>query len=257
MPYGAKSTNVWYNLPGVVVAYQSIAAPDPFAAQQNVAYNGARFGVYTAMPGVLPTWHGALGWTLNGTSHYFTTNLVPGGINWSMFVRFSGGALSGTRSVCGAYSSAGGNKYFNLSTYNAGKTYHSLGDNYLDITRSLTAGVMGFASKTAYLNGLVDGTIPGAGSPPTHTISLGCRNSVGTNDQFFAGNIQALGIYSRELTRSEAQLVSRQMAYCEVNPDWNAWSRRRRYYYAPQAVAGAAFQAAWAHNANSILQVSS
>jgi hypothetical protein len=45
--------------------------------------------------------------------------------------------------------------------------------------------------------------------------------------------------------------ASRQMAYCDVNPDWNVWARRRQWYLAPQG----GFQAAWARNANTVIQV--
>jgi hypothetical protein len=98
----------------------------------------------------------------------------------------------------------------------------------------MAGGVLAYAGKATYRNGLSDGTISGAANTNTKTLLLGCYNGPAG---YFTGKIQTVVIASRTLSPAEMWLASRQVAYCEQNPDWNAWARRRRYFYAPSAAA--------------------
>lgn len=251
--YRVKSNAVWHSLPGVVAAYQPIAAPDPFAARQNVAHGGARVGVYTAMPGVLPTWSAATGWTFNGSSQYLNTGVILP-TNASMLVAFANGATVGDHCLLGSY--VGGTTVssdFSLWQITGGKSYY----NHLNLLASatyITTGTLGLSSKSAYKNGVADGTVTGSATNSTLNVYIGCANKgAGTTWYYYIGNIRACLIAFRPFSPAEMWLASRQMTYCHLNPDWDAWRRRRRYYYAPSQAAAAAFQAAWAARTNTLL----
>jgi hypothetical protein len=63
---------------------------------------------------------------------------------------------------------------------------------------------------------------------------VGKGNSAG----WYSGtNMRAIAICARTLNAAELWSASRQMQYCDVNPDWSAWGRRRRWYYGPQVAA--------------------
>ena len=230
-----KSNAVWHSLPGVIAAYQPIAAPDPFAARQNIAHNGARFGVYTAMPGVAPTWKAAVGWSFDGISQYLNTNLIPSDGTWSYLLRFSGAQIDAVYQGIFGLSQAG--KYVAFTTVDLTNTYGFYnGAAVLARSGSFPSGIIGMANRNAYENGvLVSSSIPAWSSAPTISIYLGAIN--GNAWQYNGYNTTSTClIVSRTLSSSEMWLASRQMAYCHVNPDWNAWARRRMYFYAPSEI---------------------
>jgi hypothetical protein len=49
--------------------------------------------------------------------------------------------------------------------------------------------------------------------------------------QFYSGNIQAAGVYARQLTDAEIWLASQQMAYCDVVADCSVWTPQRRWFF--------------------------
>lgn len=242
--YRVRSTDVWFNAPGVVAAYQPVAAPDAFAARRNVAHGGARFGVYTATLGVAPTWEFAAGWNFDGTQ-YFRTGISPMP-NLSVFVRFSEKVSNSTGALSGSYGSTG---FLLLPRSSYGKRGYQDYGTLLEKSGEIINGNMGISGLTAYLNGRGDGTLA-AGSPDSrYLLFIGAANVFTGALYLLRAKIQCAIYLYRNLASSEIDLIYRQMKYCEQNPDWNAWSRRRRYYYAPSA----AFQAAWAARQNRLI----
>jgi len=251
-----RSTDVWFNAPGVVAAYQPIAAPDPLAARQNVGSNGRMAGRHTAQPGVLPTHDPRTGWVYTG-SQYLNTALVPVmDTKWSMLVRFDYASGGTYPTVAGCRQSAvGGVEDFVISaddgptgTANISIARNGKGNTGYSFSPRVE-GVVGFAGLTAYHNGVASGAVSSAACTNTQPIFIGTMNNQGSPQYYFIGTIQAFLVVSRTLSVTEAWAASRQMAYCHVNPDWNAWGRRRQYFYAPAQAAG--FLAAWAAHSNS------
>lgn len=204
----AGGSAVWYlagGAPTPVAAYQPKGAASLAASYVNLANPGT----YDAAPGVAPTWDAANGWILNGTTQYLTTGIIPSSLNWSLFARFSGGTTSGVRVVCGAW--IGASARFHLTATNGAgvRTYGN--GNFLSVSGALTAGVMGFAGLSAYLNGVSDGSITSGGSPSTRALIIGAFND-GSILFFYQGNIQALVVYSSVLDSSGAAAVSAAMA---------------------------------------------
>lgn len=233
---------LWFNLPGVVAAYQPVAAPGPLLARYNQAHGGSNR--YKAVDGTVPTWAAHTGWTFVGaSSQYLETGVVVGNNrNWSMFVRFSGITPTINSVFCGAIMIAGGNPRFTLGLEGAGFPRLYGNGGYLGTGTQEAAAVMGMAGTTAYWNGVAES---GSISTEAGDISIGIdigrrRRSDGGHDQYYNGEMQALVISETKFSPAEAWQASRQMAYCHVNPEWSAWGRRRRYYYAPAAAGGAA-----------------
>lgn len=244
--YRPRSTDVWFNMPGVVAAWQPVAAPGPLAARYNQAQGGSN--VYQAVNGVAPTWSGAVGWTFNGSTQYLNTGVVAtNNQSWTAFCAFTdattnGGHLLGTHDGIG-------NTYFILRPKNGSNALWANG-NYAEDSPYMVSGVMAVSGASGYRNGVLEvtcGTAPGTWS---RAIYIGAANAVGTALYFQACKIQSVVISSVTLSAAAVGQYSRQMAYCHVNPEWSAWGRRRRYYYAPSA---AGFQAAWAARANRLI----
>lgn len=253
--YRVRSTDVWFNAPGVVAAYQPIAAPDPFAAQQNTGNDLRRAGVYAAKLGVAPTWRSSTGWTFNGTTQYLTTGIVPAGNQtWSALAGFSGvTANTNVQALFGYWHDSVSANRFTVSPNFTGNIRLYFYSQYKQIAARALSGVMGIAGRQPILNGAADGPEVTTGSGTLGDIYLGANKKVSVAGDFLGGTIRCFVITSITLPLSAMAQYSRQMAYCHVNPDWSAWARRRQYFYAPSAAA--TFQAAWARNANSIQQV--
>lgn len=222
-----KSNAVWHSLPGVEAVYQPIGAPSPVDALLNVGHDHRMVGRYTATAGVLPAWSAATGLTFNGTGQYLRTKLIPLS-TWTVIARIS--------RATGSYLFIIGTQNWGLFQYDT-LTYYN-GSN-VSVAPYLATGVAGMAGPQGFRNGIASGAATtGSGNASGYDIFLGNRNDYGAPwNNGFVGNLLSVLIASRPFTPAEMWLASRQMAYCEVNPDWNAWGRRRNYYYAPSAAA--------------------
>lgn len=231
MPYRPRSTDLWFNLAGVVAAYQPVAAPDPRAARMNVSHDARRAGVYAATDGVAPTWAGHTGWMFNGSTQYLDTSLWPSQIAQtnSVLVRYSSWTRSSYSMLLGTFFSESGTREFNIGKNG---TYSIANHGILNVTLP-TGGVVGFAGTAGYIDGVNVGTLNSPGVYTTGRLLLGAATyyNDGLAYYFATASIQAALIAERTLSPAEVALTSRQMAYCHVNPDWSVWERRRRYYY--------------------------
>lgn len=240
--YRVRSTDAWYNAPGVVAAYQPVAAPDAFAGRQNVSNDLRRAGVYAAKLGVAPTWRSSTGWTFNGTTQYLTTGIVPAGNQtWSVLVCFADvTANTAVQALCGYWDMSNSANRFTVSPNFTGNVRLYFYSQYKSVAARVLSGVQGMAGRQPVLNGIVDGPEVAAGSGTLSEIYVGANRKGAVAGDFLAGAIRCFVITSITLPLSAMAQYSRQMAYCNVNPDWNAWGRRRRYYYAPSEAASAA-----------------
>ncbi len=234
--YRVKSNAIWHSLPGVEAVYQPIGAPDSFAARFNVGAWHRMVGKYTATPGVLPTWSPEKGWTCSGTS--LKTGIIATSAAWTYLASFANAPSASEGTIIGAWTESGGRKMIWLQPYpnSSGRQYRNGGGTSTAALPGMNAGVIGMAATTGYINGIADVTVA-TGYPPGLEFWIGSVNKDGTSDRWFSGIIKSLLLASRTLTPAEMWLASRQMAYCEVNPDWNAWARRRQYFFAPSAAA--------------------
>ena len=241
--YRPKSNAVWFNLPGVVAAYQPVACPGgPLLARANVSNDQRTPGRYAAVPGVAPTFNPLVGHTFNGSNQYLKTSVIPGsGQDWSLLVAFAN-AANNDRYFAGYINTSSTSRMDVGPRSDAGSTwFFSNGTRYTASANSNTAGVLGVAGVGCYMDGLLAKNMAsGTGGVPLE-IFIGARNLDGGANAHCAVSIRAAAVASRTLLPAEMRLASHQMSYCHVNPDWSAWGRRRRYYYAPSAAAGLAF----------------
>lgn len=233
MPYRPRSTDVWFNLPGVVAAYQQIAAPDSLAARQNVAHDARRTGVYTTITSTPPNWSSLAGCRFIGANEqYLDTQLVmAAGMSW--LVRF---ANTTSQNLCGV--DQGANLSFYLQPHRTYSVYYANGGQQI-VGAETNLGVLGCAGPRAYRNGVDMGvTMTSVVGTPSLSFTFGRINNLTPyTATSHTGDVLAAVFARRIFSASDMYQISRQMAYCHVNPDWSAWGRRRRYYYAPAALA--------------------
>lgn len=242
MPYRVRSTDIWYNLPGVEVAYQMVLAPDSFAARQNVAHNGAKAGVYTANPNGAPIWSATRGWKFDAGN---TCNLVSGLVLQrpctiivsAMQETADAGGLVRTGNYAGKGIALGTGT--SLTTDDNRVVFLAQSKSWQTSTATVNVAGYVLALALAYgadnvsapYNMYLDGVSVAAGDvaiyDTTETLLIGggedSRNAV-----FFA---KSALVASRLLTSAEIWLACQQMTGAALNNDWSAWSRRRRYYY--------------------------
>lgn len=244
-----RNDQLWANLPGIVAAYQPVRAPGPLLARYNMAAGGQSRYMATVGGGLVPVWNPITGWRSLRTRPWLATGIAGmtvGAGGWSMLVQFRNAVSGGGGYLCGYYS--GVSNSFAIYPTLASKVFYTTNSDNSQ-SPELTAGHLAIAGATGYRNGLADKALAGTGAV-SGTITL-CGS--GTTEGADA-NILAVAIYSRTLSAVEMWTASRQMAYCDVNPEWSVWGRRRQWFYGPQ-VGG--FQAAWARGANTVIQAGS
>lgn len=190
--------------------------------------------------GVAPAFHPATGWAFNGSTQYLDSSVYPASsapASWSLVVLvLSAGAGNplGTVDVAGAT----GYGLFPKSVIDAGKTFWQSGNYfsgfYLETNPNMSSGVMGLAGLNAYRSGIREGATGGASTSNWHSLGIGRRggNSTAGNTYYFSGIIQSVAVYDCTLTAAQVWQRSMMMRYLE-NPDWNAWSPARQWFFAP------------------------
>lgn len=233
---------LWFNSPGIVAAWQPVRAPGPTLARYNQANGGSN--QYKATDGTAPTWAARTGWYFNGASSQYLNTGVTATNNqqWSMLVRFSGLVTTAQYKILmGAYNSASPYQGILLSGHWDSLSVMYMNGGNVKVSPQITtggSGVLGLAGVQGYRNGLADGSAIGAVAGTFYPIRIGAGGiQTGNAAGHITGYIQAAVIYSRTLSAAEMWAVSRQMAYCDVNPDWSAWGRRRRWFYAAATAA--------------------
>lgn len=232
----SRRAPVWWRLPGVVAAYQFVVAPSYIHMLANVAPSGR----YTLTSAAYPTWAPHVGATFNGSSQYLRTGVLPNCGVGSLFLQYTNIANL-NNSLAGCYNGGTFAQLIQYYNFNTMTTMNGTPGN-VDHTPLLASGNYGVAGKTAYRNGVAEATTMAAGTATaTFDIYLGCGNLFGSPSQYAQFTLQAVLIADRALSPAEVALVSKQMAYCQYNPAWNAWAPARRYFYkAPAAAASAA-----------------
>lgn len=225
MPLRNDSSLAW-NMSGCVAYYQPVMAPNPLLARYNQAQGGSARHKLTPVS-TTPTYSPILGWG----GGYWATGIVPENSNWSMVLRY---VVSGSSTFAGTYDVA---KIFNAQRF--GTTLYFGNGTYTNSGVVDNAGTVAIAGRIGYIDGVAWGPIGADWSGGTHDIYVGGINSGGTPTSPTAGYIAAIVICRRILSPAEVWHASRQMQYCDVNPDWSAWGRRRQWFYGPQVAAGA------------------
>lgn len=226
-----SDSSLWFNLPGIVAAWQPVRAPGPTLARYNMANGGDNR--YKATQVGTVNWNGYAGWIFSANiNNYFTTDVIAMS-GWSLFCRFSN-STSSADVLCGSYDGAA-LRFYVAGLWNNAKNLY--GNGGLVQAGANTEGVIAVAGQQGYANGLPVGSEISAWSGTnTRKFYIGCYNESGTAKYPVNGNIQCIVIYERVLSPAEVWQASRQMAYCNVNPDWSAWGRRREWFYlAPTA----------------------
>lgn len=198
----------WWVVAGktTVAAYQPKGAASLAASYVNLANPGT----YDATPVTAPGWSSGNGWEFTAAnSHYLSSGITPTSSSWTVLVRYSG-VTGDNRGLFGFYAGGYGFLIEVMAASNRMDMYNGLDypSGYFNVAPALTAGVYGFAGKTAYRDGISDGTIP-AGSLTGSNVLIGAITGLG---RFFEGYMQAMVIHSDTLTGGEFATVSAAMA---------------------------------------------
>jgi hypothetical protein len=200
----AGGSNWWEPTTGsytVVGAYQAKGAASLAASYVNLANPGT----YDLTEGVAPTFDTSYGWDFNGSTMYLTTGIVPTAA-MTLIVRFSDRSNAGW--LAGVFHTATSARY---GLHPAGCNWYNDGDRWRS-TPTPASGVMAFAAKNAYLDGVSAGTISSTG--PTswaYGIYIGARNQNGPATTFSDARIQAVAIYSTTLDATQVAEITANM----------------------------------------------
>lgn len=218
----STDSSLWFNMAGIVAAYQPVAAPGPLQARYNMARGGTNAYQATGTP---PTWAAPTGWTFDGSTHYLDTGLVPVRAAWSIIARYSGTTTaSPERCVLGAQQSS--SCTIAVGGYWYGDQCYCGNGTEAIAAPQLLSGTLAMAGPLFYRDGVFDSSQNSGADTNTRSLYIGALN-IGSVSSRHQGNIQAIAIYARALSAAEVWSVTRQMQYCEKNPDWSVWSTPR------------------------------
>ncbi len=198
--------NGWWNnngaISGTAVAYDPIQA----SSLADSYINRFNPGTNDAAPGTAPTWAYNTGWSFNGTTQYLVGYTPPNQAAFTLIVRFSGGSTATVRAlVC---TSDGTNNLGLFSSLAASGVLYANSGQVL-VTPSLATGVLAVAGGQGYRNGSADGASFTPTGRPWSAMAIGRRNN--NNDFYFDGSIQAVAMYTTDLTAGEVATVTTAM----------------------------------------------
>ena len=247
----------WYNAPGIIMAFQPVRAPDPLQAMYNMC-GGQYRNVSTSLTvGVAPNWSPATGWTFTGSQYLWIWSTGMGSLfqqaQYTMIVRFSVTNAANRQFIIGDADAA-------ASTYATGIEVNgyacdaehivSVQNNWTgagSYTDSLTHAVANtlvtaaFTWTPGFKRSYIDGIYTNVNTASqTNTLAAGTHACFGRcgnyNGYYLTGRITAAAFYRRWMDDYEIRWICRQMAYCDVNPDWNVWAPQRRWFLPARTV---------------------
>jgi len=156
--------------------------------------NLASPGTHDLTASVAPTFDAATGWTLNGSSQYLITDIVPGA-NYSAFVQFGSLVFAGAADqvLFGCYDGAGPT-HFQVEQYLPTNAVYYNNSNQDVVTPLLTGGNLGITNR-CYRNGVIDSGASFDAISCAQPIFIGAKNNTGSSVLFVKGNISAFAIF--------------------------------------------------------------
>lgn len=202
----------WYLAGGVALASCKRAYQPVGAASLAVSYvNLVSPGTGDAAPGVAPTHASATGWAFNGTTQYLTTGYTPPAQTaFSMVIRFSGGATSGSHALIAVSDTVVAQ---NLGIFQrlGGSTFYIVNGAGPATPASVTSGVIGMTGTQGYLNGAAYGAAITTAIKTWNPLLIGDYSTVAgvpAAGYYFSGNVQAVAIYNVDLTAAQILAIS-------------------------------------------------
>jgi hypothetical protein len=186
---------------GVLAAYQ----PKNAASLADSYINLANPGTYDAFAGSAPTWDATNGWKF-GVGKYLRTGIVPT-TNYSAICLFSNGDGSSAY-LFGASTASGKWLISQLSGSSPfAVTYFMGGASSSAVAPGLTSGILAIAGLHGYRGTTLDWTSAG-GTIPNVEIHINGYNNNGTNASSRGVYMQAMAIYSVDITSYISSLVA-------------------------------------------------
>ena len=158
--------------------------------------------------GVAPTWASGTGWAFNGSTQYLDTGIVPGGTGWSVVVSYSG-AVSSTNAACGVFDNGVADRVLAVWPIYNGRTDYTVyindGKGRNSTSAGSASGVIGLSALALYIDGspAASGIWFDTGTSISINLYVGAINKDGAASDFFLGNIQAIAVYSNQLSAQD------------------------------------------------------
>jgi hypothetical protein len=228
-----RDPRLCWNWPGVVAYFQPVGCPGgSLLARYNMAHGGDNR--YRAESAVLPAWSPLAGWSISSSTQWLDTGIFVSDGNWSCVYRFQ---ITGTGVGRGFFGHRQSGCAFGIGNSGAGGLYFWNGG--LRTGGSSASAIIGISARQAYRDGLpyLAEIATGAAWPATTPIAIG--RYYGENSEIATVHAAA-AFYSVQLSPVKMALASHQMAYCDRNPAWSVWSRRREWYYSAEVAAAVA-----------------
>ena len=214
----ARAAVPWYlagGAPMPLAAYQPIGAASLADSYLRIAGTGGNANLDPAVvgSGVAPAWSSTDGWIGSGTQ-WLNTGIFPTlDQTWSMLVRFSNFNINAERYLAGLIALSP-ERRFSLGAVLSTSSMMYDSSNQHRIPPLITSGVIGFAGRDAYRNGVLDGSASMSvfGVSPAVLAIMARGRTADTADFITQVHIQALAIYSSTLTAPQVAAVSAAMA---------------------------------------------
>jgi len=229
----STDASLWWNMAGIVAAYQPIGAPGPLMARVNMARGGTNR--LRATDGTAPDWSAARGWVFTAASSQYLKTGILTSTNHTIITAFAGMANQDGGGLVGDAWQGFSPRYYGI------RHYHGASGEDMAAGSGVASGVMAVSPSGGYYNGVLE-TTGYVMATLGRMILIGClgSNSAGAPSAIYAtADVRAVAIYDVTLSAVQVRDASRQMAYCDSNPDWSVWSTPKlmpmRYYPATPA----------------------
>lgn len=217
----STDATLWWNMAGIVAAYQPIGAPGPLLARVNMARGGTNR--LRATDGTAPDWSAARGWVFTAASSQYLKTGILTSTNHTIIIAFAGMANQDGGGLVGDVWQGLSPYYYNI------RRYHGSSGEDMAAGSGVASGVMAVSPSGGYYNGRSETSSYVMGTLG-RMILIGClgSNSAGAPSTPYAtADVRAVAIYDVTLSAVQVRDASRQMAYCDSNPDWSVWSTPR------------------------------
>ena len=205
---GPAPVATWWDLDGAILTCVAAYQPKGAASLAASYVNLANPGTYDAVVGVAPAWAAGTGWTFNGATQYLTS-AIPYVSNWSFLMAYSAPASAVFMGIVGSP----GNYMISPNETGAGGRVYYYNGNFNRPAPGLPAGVVGWADRACYRDGVPDGNAPAYGpTAATSTFGMGVRMAGGAPNTYIPITLKAIAWWSSALTAPQMLALAIRMA---------------------------------------------
>lgn len=245
MSYVSKDSSLWFNMPMVAGAWQASGAPGINHTLQNMKNGGV--DAFRLTSPAYPAWSAQNGWMFNGSTTYLDTGYIRTAYVKTAFlisIKYTG-TLS-WRYLFGAKPASGNGIGMTVGTLTSTLYWIGSGGSTAwgpNQHRDMVAGGGYHGRSGDYYEAYVDGVrYEGNRYNENYTFPnmyIGGQNANGVFANGVNAQIKAFCILQcPERSAAIMEVIMHQMRYCDANPEWSVWNRRRQWFYLAATASG-------------------